>query len=1043
MNIYVLDMVSGDFQIRGWKTVQLSTTWQQYQVSGITRAGADTVMFQIGGGGTVTAGQNFFMWHPMVEDSGTVGATVTNFLPYSQRFTAPSWSRYQAVAVDNGALAPDGTQTGAVLTAPSGSTDASISDIVSNPAPFSGSAVIGSIWLRSPAGPQQVLLTLIQASNSGSTPLGAVTINLTTDWQRFRVSGTTLSTLTTLALQIGGGGTFTSGQTIHAWGAQMELASVAGPYVATAATPTSIGTGLVNLFPYSQQLAHWGLYQGSLAANATTAPDGSMTATRVTETSGVTDVETGIGVVNPALYDGQTLTTSVFLKSESGPQTIGFYLYGVTAAGVTYMSSAAVTMSSNWQRFTLTGTAPTGLLNLSLQLGGGFPRTGQVFDVWGGQLEYGNHAGPYIATSALPVTTGSDFVNALPNSQQMNGPTWGASGATITPNASSAPDGATTAAEVTPAGTTSPYVVNYVPNPSLYDGLTVTASVYLRLAAGTPNPLNTYVVLANVGDQGWGAPGIQPITVTTTWQRFSVTGTLQNGLTDLHLQILGGDQYPLGVSFEMWGAQLVVGSAAAPYMPSNGGTVTNIATGLPGTLEPNGLNEAYSYDSFGNILQNGSFNASYTANNQMFGYSYDAAGNLLSNGYMSFTWDAENRITSAGGATYIYDAEGNRVEKQGIGVTDTIYFAGRPIARLSAGNWTDLIYGPNGLIAEVPGTQTGVPVYRLLDHLGTEVGTDGADGVLKNPLDYTPFGRVFSGATNDPYLFTGKERDTESGLDYSGARYYASSMGRFSSPDPSGLYFADPTLPQSLNLYSYARNNPLIGTDPTGMAYCQWDDGTHDDSANTGVKDAVNSGTECTNAGGQWKHDDGLNDDGTPAGSQGPSFMRVDVTEFDSGDTFFHLTMNDDFVDSGCQLVAPTGRYRASSGTIALFQPDFADRLGGGIGALNGQGITPVFTDGYRTQAMQDARRSAVNSGASPFGAARGISAHQVGLAADLGVRSNSGNNGAILRAMTSAGLVNGANFKPSDPVHYYLPNARQSQNPATAASCAASYSGS
>jgi RHS repeat-associated protein len=65
--------------------------------------------------------------------------------------------------------------------------------------------------------------------------------------------------------------------------------------------------------------------------------------------------------------------------------------------------------------------------------------------------------------------------------------------------------------------------------------------------------------------------------------------------------------------------------------------------------------------------------------------------------------------------------------------------------------------------------------------------------------------------------YTGKERDSESGLDYFGARYYSSSMGRFSSPDPSGLYYADPANPQSLNLYSYVGNNPLIFTDPSGM----------------------------------------------------------------------------------------------------------------------------------------------------------------------------------------------------------------------------------
>jgi RHS repeat-associated protein len=69
-----------------------------------------------------------------------------------------------------------------------------------------------------------------------------------------------------------------------------------------------------------------------------------------------------------------------------------------------------------------------------------------------------------------------------------------------------------------------------------------------------------------------------------------------------------------------------------------------------------------------------------------------------------------------------------------------------------------------------------------------------------------------------PSRFTGKERDSESGNDYFGARYFGSSTGRFLSPDPSQLYFADPTNPQSLNLYSYVRNNPLINIDPTGMS---------------------------------------------------------------------------------------------------------------------------------------------------------------------------------------------------------------------------------
>jgi RHS repeat-associated protein len=70
------------------------------------------------------------------------------------------------------------------------------------------------------------------------------------------------------------------------------------------------------------------------------------------------------------------------------------------------------------------------------------------------------------------------------------------------------------------------------------------------------------------------------------------------------------------------------------------------------------------------------------------------------------------------------------------------------------------------------------------------------------------------------YKFTGKERDSESGLDYFGARHYSSNMGRFMSPDysdgPDTVPYADLRNPQSLNLYAYVNNNPLSETDDDG-----------------------------------------------------------------------------------------------------------------------------------------------------------------------------------------------------------------------------------
>jgi RHS repeat-associated protein len=71
-----------------------------------------------------------------------------------------------------------------------------------------------------------------------------------------------------------------------------------------------------------------------------------------------------------------------------------------------------------------------------------------------------------------------------------------------------------------------------------------------------------------------------------------------------------------------------------------------------------------------------------------------------------------------------------------------------------------------------------------------------------------------------PLYYTGKERDTESGNDFFGARYYASTTGRFLSPDWSAqeepVPYAKLDNPQTLNLYAYVLNNPLSAVDPGG-----------------------------------------------------------------------------------------------------------------------------------------------------------------------------------------------------------------------------------
>jgi len=108
----------------------------------------------------------------------------------------------------------------------------------------------------------------------------------------------------------------------------------------------------------------------------------------------------------------------------------------------------------------------------------------------------------------------------------------------------------------------------------------------------------------------------------------------------------------------------------------------------------------------------------------------------------------------------------------------------------------------------------GVPSSNPAPYLGHEVSKSTTALGLRAALHLE---RVKSRST-------GKERDSESGNDYFGARYYASSMGRFMSPDWSAkeepVPYAKLDDPQSLNLYAYVMNNPLIRADIDGHWGC-------------------------------------------------------------------------------------------------------------------------------------------------------------------------------------------------------------------------------
>jgi RHS repeat-associated protein len=239
--------------------------------------------------------------------------------------------------------------------------------------------------------------------------------------------------------------------------------------------------------------------------------------------------------------------------------------------------------------------------------------------------------------------------------------------------------------------------------------------------------------------------------------------------------------------------------------------------------------------------------SAFDVKNQVTGVGYDGSGNRTGHSPLRLEYDGENRISKAellngsGVVTetteYFYDGNGRRVRKVW---TPT---GGTP-------KTTTFVYDAGGeLAAEYGAAQAGAPSgtkYVVSDYMGTTRALVDSAGVVDRRYDYRPFGDeigtgvggrstkfsspAYPGAGDGMSVkFTGKERDAETGLDYFEARYLSSAQGRFTSPDKP---FADQHLenPQSWNLYSYTRNNPLAFVDPTGRG-----------AVSTGVKAAAHA----------------------------------------------------------------------------------------------------------------------------------------------------------------------------------------------------------
>ncbi len=256
----------------------------------------------------------------------------------------------------------------------------------------------------------------------------------------------------------------------------------------------------------------------------------------------------------------------------------------------------------------------------------------------------------------------------------------------------------------------------------------------------------------------------------------------------------------------------------------------------------------YTYNQIGNILTNSQLTAgtfTYPTSGAgavrphavqtagPYGYSYDNNGNqtgitsTLGDYSSSTTFNVDNRLASAVttfgsttiNSTFVYDGEGQRVKKI-VGTTTTRYISKLYECDTTGANTScsRFIWANDTRIATVAVT-SGAVHYWHGDHLGSSSVITDSTGAKVQALTYSPFGgprtnqSFTTPAVDVPYKFTGKEFDYSTDFYYYESRYYDPWFGRFISPDP---LVGRPGDPQDLNRYAYARNNPLIYTDPTG-----------------------------------------------------------------------------------------------------------------------------------------------------------------------------------------------------------------------------------
>ncbi|MFI1658593.1 polymorphic toxin-type HINT domain-containing protein [Streptomyces sp. NPDC020472] len=340
-------------------------------------------------------------------------------------------------------------------------------------------------------------------------------------------------------------------------------------------------------------------------------------------------------------------------------------------------------------------------------------------------------------------------------------------------------------------------------------------------------------------------------------------------------------------------------------------------------------------------------------------YTYDVTGNLIKKApanagpVQDLTWNEEGKLatsTISGKTTsFLYDAEGTRIIKRDP-TTTTLYLpGGQELALTRKVDTTPAVIASGTRYYTVPGgsairtSNDGKVRLLVADHHNTNTLSFSATTLTFNRRRTLPYGGQRGAA---PAFWPGQKGFVDGDIDsttaftHIGARDYDTSLGQFISADP--LFEIDK--PQTLNGYSYAAQNPITFSDPTGLGT---DDGTgHTErpgkktGEGTGVPRGTNTGTNGSDSGGSG---------GSGANQLGDSGIYLPVEDDEDAPEGFFATLREELPKRTAQWKKETGDEKLPRDQMAALGMEICYDLGtctdAQIGYLYDVYVTPVLQE--------------------------------------------------------------------------------------------------